>query len=145
MNKKYVFEIDEGFWSECFNTIYEACDEACRSMDIYFSDNFTDKYGDFICVDIFEVEEYDDNIQCMAYDIIDQMKSDIGPLLEDRYLEDVDKADFASWLSKRWSEYKIKNKIKEYWDERYGTRRTYKIYYKDVAGKHIMLKYCEVK
>lgn len=130
MKHNYAYCIGDEYLSEKFDTVKEALEELIRDFNEEDWEIYKDNVGQFILVDIVEVEDYTDLIH--ADRIIEDLKEDAYSEYErDDYLDDVDIETFEKELNKFWKIFKEKNKIYTFYVSKSGTKQTYKVYIKE--------------
>ena len=127
---EYAYCIGDEYLSEKFYTVKEALEELIRDFNEENWEICKDNVGQFILVDVVEVEDYEDFIR--ANRIIEDLKEDAYSEYEgDDYLDDVDIEVFEKELNKFWRMFKEKNKIYTFYVSKIKTKQTYKVYIKE--------------
>lgn len=130
MKPEYAYCIGDEYLSEKFDTVKEALEELIRDFNEENWEIYKDNVGQFILVDVVEVEDYEDFIR--ANRIIEDLKEDAYSEYErDDYLDDVDIEVFEKELNRFWKSFKEKNKIYTFYVSKSGTKKTYKLYIKE--------------
>ena len=131
--KKYAYCIDDEHLSFEFGSIKETCEGIVS--DYYFDDweINKDEKGEFILVDIVETIDYEDTIDCNHFIevLVHDACNEINENMEEWYLQDININDFELAINEFWKNYKKTRNIETPFQEKSGTKKTYKLYIKE--------------
>lgn len=131
--KKYAYCIDDEYLSYEFGSIKETCKGIVYN---YYSDDWEiheDEKGKFVLVDIIETVDYEDRIDCDHFIevLINDACNELGEDAEEWYLQDININDFELAINEFWKNYKKTRNIETPFQEKSGTKKTYKLYIKE--------------